>query len=232
MKFNDDDIKARRTAFLNELSTTPDEIVNHWPLFAGEVPISRLLAVYECFKMTINIPGHIAEFGVWKGSNLLFFAKLLKAFCPNNLKQVIGFDSWKGLSEFSEQDGAASQNRGRYAGNPDFIRKAANVYELGGYISLVDGLIEKSLPVYLRENPHHIYSLLYLDTDLYPSTKVILEQCWPRLAPGGIAVFDEGYDDGYPGEGAALNEFFADKRCEYGAFPFARQPMLWVRKNV
>ena len=232
MKFDDTAVIARRKAFLEkQTGKSADDLISQWPLYAGEVPIARLLAVYECFKMTINVPGHIAEFGVWKGGNFLFLAKLLKLFSNNSMKMVVGFDSWKGLSEFAEQDGNAKEFKGMYIGHKESILEAADVYGLRSHITLVDGLIENTLPSYLEENPHHMYSMLYLDTDLYKSTKFALEQFWPRLAPGGIAVFDEGYDDQFPGEGAAVNEFFQGKNCEFGSFPFSRQPMLWVRKN-
>ena len=76
------------------------------------------------------------------------------------------------------------------------------------------------------------FSLVYCDTDLHQSTKVILDHIHPRLAKGGIIVFDEWNHPTYPGEGVAANEFL-DKlgpNYEVCSIRHTRQPSLLLRK--
>jgi hypothetical protein len=157
----------------------------------------------------------------------------MSLLAPNDLKACFGFDSWEGLTEFSTQDAAATAERGRYAGRRALLSEMITMHGLEDRVHLVDGIIEKTLPQFIAEHPHHLFSMVYVDTDLYSSTKVILEQCWSRIPPGGLIVFDEGYHDRFPGEGTAMNEFLlgVDGRYDCGSFPFSRQPMLWVRKR-
>ena len=45
--------------------------------------IRKILARYELFKKTINIPGDIVECGVFKGVSFMFWLKCLKIFLKN-----------------------------------------------------------------------------------------------------------------------------------------------------
>ena len=38
-------------------------VIDHWPVFCGIGNLSRFIAIYEIFRSTLNVPGHIAEFG-------------------------------------------------------------------------------------------------------------------------------------------------------------------------
>ena len=52
------------------------DFVDHFGLYAGVRTIGCKLVTYDLFKKTIGVPGDIAEFGCWKGSNLMFLAKI------------------------------------------------------------------------------------------------------------------------------------------------------------
>ena len=51
--------------------------------------LKKILARYELFKLSENIPGDIIECGVFKGTGHIFWLKLLNIFDPNSLKKVI-----------------------------------------------------------------------------------------------------------------------------------------------
>lgn len=42
--------------------------------------ISRHLAMYELYKKTIDLPGSIAEFGLYHGSTFFLLARLIEIF--------------------------------------------------------------------------------------------------------------------------------------------------------
>jgi O-methyltransferase len=52
---------------------------------------------------------------------------------------------------------------------------------------LVPGRVEETLAFDLPDQ----IALLRLDTDWYESTKVSLEQLYPRLVPGGVLIIDD-----------------------------------------
>ena len=230
----DNEFIEKRDRFFQEFNDiTAKFAVDNWPLLAGHVPISVLLARYEVFKTTADVPGHVLEFGVFNGANLLFMAKLLDLLNPHSMKCIFGFDTFMGLTEFSDEDSIAREKAGHYVGNVQLLEEMIEMHGLTDRCQLVKGPIESTLPEFLLNNKHHIYSFIYFDTDLYESTKIGLKYCWPRLSVGGKMVFDEGYDDTFPGEGVALQEFLQKIPGQYlmGAVPFARQPMIWVEKK-
>jgi hypothetical protein len=243
MKFQTADnryLEARR-----ELSAKYGErelwsVIDQWPLYAGIGNLSRFLAIAELVKESLSVPGHIAEFGSWKGGNLIFMAKLLRIFDPHGPKVVHGFDSFEGLTEFAAQDDLERTAGGQYAGlfqggykgAYSELQEIIRLYEMQDDVNIHKGIIEETLPALLERNQELAFSLVYCDTDLYQSTRLILELMHPRLMKGGLFVFDEWNDDIFPGEGVAANEFmqrFGD--CyEVRSVPHCRQPNLVLKK--
>jgi hypothetical protein len=108
------------------------------------------------------------------------------------------------------------------------------LHDLEGTVRVVDGTIEETLSRFVADHPHYFYSYVYLDTDLYASTLLGLQASGRYLSPGGIVALDEGYHDRFPGEGTAAQEFLRalpPGRFELGTIPFARQPMLYIKKT-
>jgi len=54
--------------------------------------LQKILSRYELFKKIIDVPGDICECGVYKGSGIFTWVKLVKLFKPNNSFNVVGFD--------------------------------------------------------------------------------------------------------------------------------------------
>ena len=51
--------------------------------------LQKILARYELFRKIIDIPGDICECGVFKGSGIFTWVKLMMLFKPNNKFNVI-----------------------------------------------------------------------------------------------------------------------------------------------
>jgi len=224
---------AQRNEFFQQQTVDAKFAVDNWSLFLGTVPMASFLARYELLKKIVGVPGHVLEFGVFNGSNLLFMAKVLRLLAPHDLRKLYGFDTFEGLQEFNDKDGAATDDRGRYRGRRELLERAIALHGFEETIELVVGKIEDTLRGFLKDNAHHLYSFIYLDTDLYQSTQLVLQEIWPRLSPGGIIALDEGYHDRFPGEGVAAQEFLREHPGAYelGAMPFARQPMFFIQKR-
>jgi predicted O-methyltransferase YrrM len=142
------------------------------------------------------------------------------------------FDSFEGLTAFSSADGQARSSEGAYRGNLEELRQMIELYELGDDVDIHEGLIETTLPAFLAQRPEVSFSFVYCDTDLYASTKTILESIHPRLTLGGVFVLDEWNYESYPGETVAVREFTAAHSTEYEMLhvPGTRQPSLVLKR--
>lgn len=235
MKFEREDRKffERRAGF--ELSSSTESlwsVVDHWPLYVGTVNLARNLAILDLLKSTLGVPGHVAEFGCWRGSTSLLLAKGLRIFDPSGPKLVHLFDSFEGLSEFVTEDGRAIQQSGDYRGARHVIEQCAALVGVDEEIVIHEGRIEDTLPEFVSHHPETRFSFIYCDTDLYSATKTIIQLTWQLVTPGGLMVFDQWNMDEFPGEGIAVNEFLKDssESAEVIKPANTRQPSLALRK--
>jgi hypothetical protein len=210
------------------------EIADHFGLFAGTQTIGRALSVFEIIKQTIKIPGDIVEFGCWKGSNLLLMAKILELLQPNTIKQVHGFDSFEGLKTFAKEDGDGLREifENRYQGNEKLLREFIRLHGMESWVKLLVGDAMETIEKFEKENPHIMFSLSFIDFDLYSPCKKALEFSDERLSVGGLIVMDEALTEAWRGEGQALREFLGSRRGCYKMHSnmITRQPTVILEK--
>lgn len=235
MKFKHLDARylERRRALSDELGPRPVwEVADHWPLYAGVSNIARFMAIADLLRSTLGVPGHVAEFGSWRGANLSFLTKLLAIYDPHGPKVVHCFDSFEGLTDFAPEDGAARDSAGAYRGARAELEAMLDLVELSDAVEIHEGLIQDTLPPLCEARPGLSFSFVYCDTDLYEPSKLILEHLDARLAPGGLFVFDQWNYDAWPGESLAVREFLESRPGAYRPEtpPNARQPSLALRK--
>lgn len=198
----------------------PIEAVKLFMVLARRQWLKRFLAHAELFRQTVDVPGDIAEVGVFRGAGLLTWANLLEAYCiGDRTKVVVGFDNWAGFSELSPEDGAeveALQKKpGGFSPAPYLaeLESAIRIFDSDRFvgwkprIQLVQGDIEQTVPGFVRDNPGVRFSLVHLDCDLYRPTKAAIAALWPRLSRGGVMLFDEYAIRDWPGETKAVDEF-------------------------
>lgn len=129
----------------------------------------------------LNIEGGvIAEFGVWKGQSINYFAKK----CPK--ARIYGFDSFEGLEE--NWYGWKLQ-KGTFNTNGKLPKCKKNV-------QLIKGWFENTLPMFSAKLGQEQIHLLHLDADTYKPTAYVLKAISKNLQPGSIVIFDEYF--GYP----------------------------------
>jgi hypothetical protein len=137
----------------------------------------------------LQMGGVIAEFGVWKGESINFFAKS----CPN--ARVFGFDSFEGLEE--DWHGTRLQ-KGFFSMNGQLPKCESNV-------NLLKGWFEDTLPKFLGELQQEKILFLHMDADTYKPTAYVLSSLLNNFGKGTIIIFDEYF--GYPS--FRLHEFKA-----------------------
>lgn len=184
-------------------------VVDHWPLYVGTKTLARTVEILDVFRSTLDVDGDIAEFGSHRGSNIMYLAKLAQIYGVIGRKKIHCFESFEGLTKFSEQDGNQSANEGRYRGSYNVLKEFIDLFGYGENILIHQGFIEDTLPPFLGQNPNLKFSFLYYDADLYEPCKVVLEHLCDKLSIGGVFVFDEYGLEEWPGETKAVDEFLA-----------------------
>jgi hypothetical protein len=221
---SDADIEARIARHCEKYGIDPLTAIKNFAVLARRQALKRFLAHVELFKMTLDVPGDIAEFGVFRGLGLFTWANLLESYCiGDRTKIVYGFDNWRGFTGFSDQDAGPLAHAGKTVGgfNPatfhEEVLNAIAIFDSDRFIpfkpriKLIDGDIEQTVVQFARDTPGVRFSLVHLDCDLYKPTRVVLEALWDRVTRGGVVIFDEYAIADWPGETAAVDEFLADK---------------------
>lgn len=220
-----------------------DDFMRNMTAFTRRMNFTRILAHWEIFKEAAELPGDVVEVGVYKGETLLTFAKFLEILCPGDrIKRVIGFDSFKGLEDFTSVDGG-DVSVGNIAGgwNPDgFQDTLTSLIDLAHKDSfvpqkervvMVDGDIRQTAPAFVAKEPGMRISMLHLDVDLYEPTLAALQAFYPKIVTGGIVVLDEYGCHEWPGETTAFDEYFQGKPPRLNRFGWSGTPSAWFKKE-
>jgi len=196
------------------MSITPDldpEFIGIYERCRGATmtTVERMFGLYKAVRYVVeaDIPGALAECGVWKGGSVMLMAETLRLLgCTD--RPLYLFDTFDGLPlpgdlDVSFDGDAALDLMLRTPKDaPDSIWCVAaeeevrrNLLRTGHPESMihfvpgrfVPGRVEETIP---DQAPERL-ALLRLDTDWYDSTKHELEHLYPRLSPGGVLIIDD-----------------------------------------
>lgn len=200
--------------------------------------LSKMLARVELFKRIINIPGNVVECGVFKGTGMLLWLKLIKIFCPNSIKKVVGFDMFKKDELLNILDGNDKTNMEHlfdYANNNNLsVSKLKEIlteykFEKSQY-DIVDGDISKTIHEYIKDKPGFRIALINMDLDLDKPTYDVLNAIWDRIPKGGIIIFDEYSIDRWS-ESNGVDRFIKDKNVQLETLHYTKTPSAYIVKN-
>tara|TARA_Y100000768_G_scaffold115958_1_gene85613 strand:+ start:880 stop:1524 length:645 start_codon:yes stop_codon:yes gene_type:complete len=200
--------------------------------FLKETDISRLqkiLARYELFRKIMNTPGDICECGVFKGSGLFTWVKLMRLFKPNNNFNVVGFDLFGSKKKVKFK--YKLDKKVQYWHKPNTIKEKDIIKKCNGWgfknIKLYAGDVKITTKKYAKENFGTRIALLYLDVDNYDGSLAILKNLYKKMAKGGVIAFDEYGLKGH-GESEAVDQFFKKKKIKLRSFSWANSPTSYV----
>jgi len=225
-----DEPLRNRACFERNPSSWESKIEN-FPKYVRRQNITRFLALYEIFKLTLPVKGSIVECGVHQGFGVMTWAKLSAILEPVNLtRRIYGFDTFAGFPGVGEKDRSASSEHVRagdlFADSSDELTELAAIYDSTRFlghipkVKLIKGDACLTIPNFVKEMPHVLVSLLYLDFDLYEPTKVALESFLPRMPKGAIVAFDELDNPLWPGETLAAVEVLDKYKLKIQRLPF------------
>ena len=225
------DYRLALAEYFEKGSDATIEKLQNFTKYVPRQSLTRFLSKYELFKKVLNVQGSIVECGVYLGGGLMTFAQLSAILEPvNHQRRIIGFDTFTGFAAVSPQDKKSTSEHlkagGLAADSYADLQRCAELYDQNRFLShipkvqLVKGDLSKTAPQFLKDNPHTVVSLLYLDLDVYEPTKIALQTFVPRMPKGSIIVFDELNADTWPGETLAVLETLGIKNLRIERFPF------------
>jgi O-methyltransferase len=198
---------------LHEINVPRGVVPNPIPQPVGGANINNVVTL---FNRTRDIPGEIAECGVFRGSTLVPLAIYLR---QQGIKKTIhGFDSFEGFAESIAKDmelGGADIECKRPGGmnetSYELVAGKVRLFHLEN-VQLHRGFFEHTL----QQCSTLTFSFVHLDCDVYDAYMECLKFFYPRMPAGGIILFDEYNDPPWPGCNKAIDEFLADRpeRCQ------------------
>jgi O-methyltransferase len=207
-----------------------DRPLGFWPRWAGdalEVKVPRnvppkpelsaaggsnINIILSLLERTREVPGDLAECGVFRGASLCAIALYL---VENGLdRQIFALDSFHGFDRSIDHDlklGGEADTEKRIGGfdrtSFDHVSRKLARLGLAGKVTLLPGYFAQTLSIL----PETRYSFVHLDCDIYESYKQTLTYFYPRMASRGIILLDEYNDPPWPGCNLAVDEFLVDK---------------------
>ena len=114
--------------------------------------------------MTIDLPGHYVDFGVYFGKSFFSWHKFLEIFAPTAThKKVIGFDTFARVQNFAPEDGQNDPTIQKELGglsSASFLDEFLDLLDLHnqdlvlplGRRTIIQGDVCKTLPQWLDQN--------------------------------------------------------------------------------
>lgn len=156
-----------------------------------------ILHLYELYKMTRKVPGHIVEIGVADGRNAIIFGQLIKHYGEKNTKKYHGIDTFDGYSDvdlikekylnserWKDIEIEIVSERLKSLG----LSEICKLYKLDAY-DLEEEFINKG--GYQFQARSLLISLLYIDCNSFGASKHSIEVLMPFMGEGSIIAIDE-----------------------------------------
>lgn len=162
---------------------------------------NKLISKLWFYQMTSHLPGDIVECGVFKGSGLLGWLKILDLYEPHSIKKVMGLDFFD--PTFVNDLGGIDKTLMKQVFDRDKNLQLDDVSEEGirskilsaGFadskFELIAGDVAETSKLLAGTRPGFRISVLYLDMDIDEPTYAALNNLWDNVVPGGVVVLDE-----------------------------------------
>lgn len=196
--------------------------------YAFNVPLRETLRRREFFfnafkALSFNgIDGDYAEFGCYSGTT--FALACHEAIRHRHKARLWAFDSFQGLpAPVETKDSHPVWVKGRMKTSLDQFHAicASNRIPRDAY-SVVPGFYDETLTTMSPTDAPTNVALVYIDCDLYSSTKTVLDFLKPRMKHGMIVAFDDYFcwsASQISGERMAMLEF-ASENTEWELVPY------------
>lgn len=203
------------------------DYLEHFTAYVGHMSLHRVLTIYELYKKTIGIAGHIADVGVYKGASSLLFAKLIKIYESESLTMCHGFDWFEGTGELSEADSNLVE-AGSYKADYQEVTTLIEKQGFDNILKIHKLNLMTDLDDFFKSNTHLRFKLVMMDAGIYEVMKAAIPFFWERLNPGGVMIFDQYACQFAPGETLAIHELLPEVQVH--TIPNSWMPNAYIMK--
>lgn len=140
----------------------------------------RCYSLYLLANQVQGVAGDFLEVGTWRGGT----AGLLARCAPDRTLYVA--DTFEGVVKSSEWE--HYEDRAHDDTSVNIVEKLLRETLATDNFKILHGIFPEQTGCDLPDRP---LALVYLDLDVYRSTKDAFNYIWPRVAPGGVVVFDD-----------------------------------------
>jgi len=173
--------------------------------------VEALYELYQAVRYVAasGVEGDLVECGVFMGGSVFAAAEWAHGLGLSG-RRIFLYDTFAGFPPGTAAETDAFGNVVPFYSHPNFLAVARELiarssWPADGFV-FVEGDVARTLAL---TRPERI-ALLRLDTDVYASTRVELEQLYPLLTPGGVLMIDD-YGS-FQGARRATDEFLARVR--------------------
>lgn len=165
----------------------------------GDLPRLYLLLLNIARVLKEDVPGDIAEIGVYKGNTARILAQAARA----SGRRLFLFDTFAGFDAADQAD-TDRPSRSFADTSLDAVKKFVGAQA----VEYVVGRFPDSLSkVAIAER----FAIVHLDCDLYQPTIAGMSYFYPRLSPGGLLILHDYSSGHWAGYAQAIDEFLKDK---------------------
>ncbi|MCU7835991.1 MAG: class I SAM-dependent methyltransferase [gamma proteobacterium symbiont of Taylorina sp.] len=214
--------------FLENQEISISDFLEHFTAYVGHMSLNRVLTLYELYKMTKDVAGHIAEIGVYKGAGTILFAKLVRIFESESLTQIHGFDWFQGTGKGGENDSELVPEGG-YQSDYNFLMDLISKQKLEHIIRIHNFDVTKELSQFFEQYKHLQFKMVFMDAGMYEVMQACIPLFWERLTPGGIMVFDQFNHELGPGETLSVRELLPNAKVK--TIPNSWMPNAYIIKE-
>jgi O-methyltransferase len=161
----------------------------------GRVAGHTLVDLYRCWNLwylarqvskRVSRVDHFVEIGVWRGGTGVLVAKAIADYGPE--RTIYLCDTFQGVIKAGDSDAY-------YHGGEHADTSVEVVAALAGSLGLSPRRYEICVGRFPENIPEPLgygrFGFVHIDVDTYQSAKDCFNEIWPRMAGGGIVVFDD-----------------------------------------
>ena len=173
-----------------------DYELGYW-WFSDISRFGKVLSHAELYKKIVDLPGTIAEFGIYKATSLIRWLSLREIYETSKTRKIVGFDNFgsfpkRGLNTV-KSDLKFVKKFEKSGGDGLTLEETEAILKAKSFSNyqLISGDIRDTLPSFLKNNNAERFSLIHLDIDVYEPTAFVIKELYQRLVTGGLLIIDD-----------------------------------------
>ena len=188
----------------------------------------KILAHWELYRRTLDVPGVIIELGVFKGPSLIRLAAYQSLLGDG--RALYGFDTFGTFPETQNIDDKEPRRKFvELAGDTSIgVNDLRDILDRqsDNNVILVEGDICETLPSFVDQHRDMSVAMVHLDVDIYEPSLCAVKTLWPLMSPGAIMMLDD-YDT-FPGQCRAVHEAIDNPKVQ--TLEYTNAPTFMVKE--